>query len=248
MEGTKYLYLPINTLYALLENLYDDFDIAVMEPVALEEKYDTEKTYWKNNAKQTRTETNKTFRKHVIVAVQWTDETGQPVGKQVASYVDGVAATSILSNDTARYAFFQKLEARGIKAALRKLAPVFRIPGDDEIDDITTEKVEEVIVRGEGNKASEVTAPTEARKRGSSTRTKKTDAIDAAVASTTSGLPTDEAEAKDKLSEEFSAWGLKMAQEHNGYTQLQLRNFTAEVIAKYGVKIDDGTKNMDIIK
>lgn len=135
-EDKMFKYLPAKHIYTLMDALFDTYDFK-SEPMKFTgEEYTTKKKKYNNQTKK-REETEETLRVYektvrIVTTVKINDF--ENVIRETVGYAQWVASLSILTNDSARNWFANKLAFRARKEALKNLWKVFRTYeyGEDE--------------------------------------------------------------------------------------------------------------------
>lgn len=136
----NYGYLPIGTIYTLLNGLFDSYSFESLPMVFTGEEYKVSKKVFNPKTKSwdPAEEVVKVYEKTIKIKLFKDGVTTEYTG-----YAQGVASQGILTSDQARNGFTQKMAARARKEALKNVGRVFRM--DDEVDDDNDQVVEEVV-------------------------------------------------------------------------------------------------------
>jgi len=132
MEKKVYNFLPIETIYKLLEQFYPDYSIEAL-PVEMETKYIIKKSYYDKVKKAQAESENEVWGCKTALKLTIGD-------RVITGNARGAASIWQITIDQMVNGFNQKMEARALKNACKKLGRVFRVAGGDEIDTDMIEK------------------------------------------------------------------------------------------------------------
>ena len=127
-EDQTFKYLPAKHIYTLMDALFDTYDFK-SEPLKYTwEEYVVTKKKYNANAKKWEDvqETVRVYEKTVRIVTTVRISEFENVVKETIGYAQGVAWLGILTNDSARNGFANKMAFRARKEALKNLWKVFR--------------------------------------------------------------------------------------------------------------------------
>lgn len=153
-EDQIFKYLPAKHIYALMDGLFLNYEFKSEPAKFTGEEYTVEKTKWDWEQRKNVpvSETVRVYEKTiVIVTEEWDIEMQQPRIKETRGYAQAVAGMGVLTSDSARNGFMNKLAFRARKEALKNLGKVFRTYEDDEDEVFEAEEI--VSVKGKAIEA-----------------------------------------------------------------------------------------------
>lgn len=127
-EDKMFKYLPAKHIYTLMDALFDTYDFK-SEPMKFTwEEYVVSKKKYNNSTKkwEDAQETMRVYEKTVRIVTTVKVSEYENVVRETIGYAQGVAWLGILTNDSARNGFANKLAFRARKEALKNLWKVFR--------------------------------------------------------------------------------------------------------------------------
>lgn len=127
-EDQTFKYLPAKHIYTLMDSLFDTYDFKSEPAKYVWEEYSTTKKKYNNQTKKWEDveETSRVYEKSVRIVTTIKISEYENVVRETVGYAQWVASLSILTNDSARNWFMNKLAFRARKEALKNLGKVFR--------------------------------------------------------------------------------------------------------------------------
>lgn len=124
-------YLPIATIYSLLEQFYPNYSFE-SRPLDIEKTYTVtkQKMNWATKQKETTEEEAILFKKSIKLIIPSNNPSEQP--RTIEWEARWVASIDMITLDQIYNWYSMKTESRAIKNACKKLGRVFRIPWDRE--------------------------------------------------------------------------------------------------------------------
>lgn len=125
-EDQTFKYLPAKHIYTLMDALFETYDFK-SEPMKYTwEEYVVSKKKYVNGKWQDEEETMRVYEKTVRIVTTVRISEYENIVRETVGYAQGVAWLWILTNDSARNGFANKLAFRARKEALKNLWKVFR--------------------------------------------------------------------------------------------------------------------------
>ena len=145
-EDKMFKYLPAKHIYTLMDNLFSTYDFKSEPAKWTWEEFTVTKKKFKNWAWGEEAETVRVYEKTVRIVTTVKISEYENLVRETVGYAQAVAWLSILTNDSARNGFMNKLAFRARKEALKNLWKVFRTY--DYEDEDTFEPEETTAVAG----------------------------------------------------------------------------------------------------
>ena len=153
-EDKMFKYLPAKHIYTLMDSLFSTYDFKSEPMKWTGEEYTVTKNKYQNGKWQEVEETVRVYEKTVKIVTTVKISEYENLVRETIGYAQAVAWFSILTNDSARNGFANKLAFRARKEALKNLWKVFRTYDYEDEDTFEPEETTGVA----GKSISEVAA------------------------------------------------------------------------------------------